>query len=139
VSARFRKERPLKLPGNIGRGHDHGDPIQVSNSVDLENKASPTMSAAPSTLCARQPVHSEERAILFDFGTKAWAEPAHVQHLFYGLQPARASPTAGEALERIAALSGPSALRSARSCDRRLVIEAVADEAGSRTFELAIS
>jgi hypothetical protein len=55
VSARFRKERPLKLPGNTGRGHDHGDPIQVSNSVDLENKASPTMSAAPSTFVRANP------------------------------------------------------------------------------------
>ena len=43
------------MPGNTGRGHDHGDPIQVSNSVDLENKASPTMSAAPSTFVRANP------------------------------------------------------------------------------------
>jgi hypothetical protein len=47
-----------------------GNPIQVAKSVDLENKPSPTMSAARSPLCAHLPVHSEERAILFDFGTK---------------------------------------------------------------------
>jgi hypothetical protein len=46
-------------------------------------------------------VHSEERAILFDFARKEWAELAHVRRMFYGLEQAHASPIAAEALERI--------------------------------------